>query len=64
VKCSLNKRINHKEKVAIKQMYAFRRIQRDSCILLCKNVNSKVIKDLNVKPGTLKLREKKIKEKL
>jgi len=37
-----------------------RRIQRDPDLLLCTKFNSKWIKDLNIKPGTLNLIKEKV----
>jgi uncharacterized protein (DUF736 family) len=39
---------------------ARRKLNLDSCLLLCTNINSKWIKDLNIRPETLKLVQKRV----
>jgi hypothetical protein len=41
-------------------MSACRRLQIGPYLSLCTKLNSKWIKDLNIKPGTLNLREEKV----
>jgi hypothetical protein len=43
---------------------AYRKLKPDSCLSPCTSINSKWIKDLNIKPGSLKLIQERARNAL
>jgi hypothetical protein len=45
-------------------IFACRKLKLDPCLSLCTNINSKWIKDLNIRPETLKLAQETAEDTL
>jgi hypothetical protein len=55
-----SKTIHYKKRQHFQQMVQCRKIQIDLFISLCTKINSKCVKDLHIKPDSLKLMENKV----